>query len=66
MVLYRGSSFQADMVDCYPTTQCYHKPERSCFVFMETADWTPKDRTNEKEGEKPWNAGQYEVWMKRR
>ncbi len=33
MVSYRYNSFQVDMVNCYLTSQFYHKPVRSCSVL---------------------------------
>ena len=33
MVSYRYNSFQVDMVDCYWTSQFYHKPVRSCLIL---------------------------------
>lgn len=33
MVSYRYNSFQVDMVNCYWSSQFYHKPVRSCSVL---------------------------------
>ena len=33
MVSYRYNSFQVDMVNCYWTSQFYHKPVRSCSIL---------------------------------
>lgn len=34
MVSYRYSSFRVDMVDCFLLIRFYHKPVRSCLIFM--------------------------------
>ena len=33
MVSYRYNSFQVDMVNCFSSTQFYHKPVRSCSIL---------------------------------